>query len=280
MSIYYYNENVLDHYSGFCTMSNETKNKFFMGVELELELSESKDIDIVAESIESYLTDHAILKQDGTLGYGFEIVTVPATLNYHRKKLWKKFFNDTDNLPYLQANSNCGLHVHFSRNAVSELTLAKMIYFVHDSSNGPFLSRVAGRTVNEHASFYRQRSKDIEELQTDAAAILYSEDADNNDDVIRGALTISNKTEGQTVEMRIFASQTTYEGVMSALEFVRCLAEYCDTCGVTEEAMTSRFFLTWFQLNNGAIRYPNLHETLVKRNLIAYGAPIKQEKVA
>jgi hypothetical protein len=59
---------------------------------------------------------HALMKSDGSIRNGFEIVTCPATLDIHLD-VFKKFY---DNIPKdLKIAKNVGMHVHISRKPLS-----------------------------------------------------------------------------------------------------------------------------------------------------------------
>lgn len=49
------------------------------------------------------------------------------------------------------ALETCGLHIHVSRDSLTELQLAKMMTFVYSKSNNQFMTRIAGRTSDRYA---------------------------------------------------------------------------------------------------------------------------------
>lgn len=57
------------------------------------------------------------IKRDGSLSSGFEIVTHPMTLNYHKNFQYKQMFDDLNEMGYRSHDTTtCGLHVHVNRN--------------------------------------------------------------------------------------------------------------------------------------------------------------------
>ena len=69
-----------------------------IGVEIEVQLKQSSDLsrnDIAYSLQTDILKDFVICKEDASIGYGFEIVSSPATFDYHKHK-WNDFFNSEE----------------------------------------------------------------------------------------------------------------------------------------------------------------------------------------
>jgi hypothetical protein len=213
----------------------------------------------VSDLVDIDMDGFASCKSEG-LKYGFEIVTVPATLNFHREKLWGNFFEAS--AQYVKASERTGLHIHFSRDGVNNKQLAKCLYFMHETVNGKFLTKIAGRTVDSGASWCRQRKKKYNGTTEDIADIINEETGGN-----RGACSISERNDGKTVEVRIFRSNPTRQGVMQALEFVAAVIEYCGLCGDKESDLTEKAFCNWFELNEKTLSYPYLTINLREQGL-------------
>ena len=99
---------VLKIYKGFLTMEDEKDNNLFYGVELECLRTDNvvnSDVKLCKSVIdlEYAMYGHAVFKPD----CGCEIVTVPATLRYHKEKLWNAFFSGVH--ATLQGASGVGL---------------------------------------------------------------------------------------------------------------------------------------------------------------------------
>jgi hypothetical protein len=122
----------------------------FFGVELEVEKDTSAPPDMVYRA-RKWANTEAIIKHDGSLSNkgknGFEIVTLPATMAFHKSEMWDDFFNYI--APFLQVQPNTtGLHVHIGTDTLRQLTEAKMLMFVNNKLNREFIESVAGRELN------------------------------------------------------------------------------------------------------------------------------------
>jgi hypothetical protein len=91
---------------------------------------------------QALLGDFALLKKDGSLSNGFEIVTAPATLDQHYAG-WQKFFATTP--PALTIRDSCGMHVHFTRSALRPCHIDRYIAFITQPQNKRFVVTIAGR---------------------------------------------------------------------------------------------------------------------------------------
>ena len=109
------------------------------GVELEVLPKTSVASKVAKYNCGKSLHNFALLKSDSSLGSaGFEIVTVPATLEFHRKVLWNDFFKTpfSDGLTAAKSVQSwdtgvCGIHVHLTRAALTEMQLSKLLVFYH-----------------------------------------------------------------------------------------------------------------------------------------------------
>ncbi len=80
---------------------------------------------------------HIYCKHDGSLDDGFEIVTHPMTLEYHRNSMpWDCMLNELRDMGYLSHKANtCGLHIHVNRSAFGttqteqDACIARILYF-------------------------------------------------------------------------------------------------------------------------------------------------------
>lgn len=245
--------NVLHHIKGMKTMPNE-QNKLFFGVELEVEINLNDNFHMIANEVQEAMKDHAILKEDCTLRNGFEIVTIPATLSYHRSVLWNNLFAGIHEK--LHGCLKAGLHIHFSREPFTDNQLAKIIYFFHEPSNNTFLTCLAGRAVSPAAEYGSTSKKYLKQdgVGKTIAKATYT----------RNAISLSQRNEGKTLEIRIFKSNPTRVGVIRALETTAAIIEFCCQCNDEEEALSYKEFLKWFTSNKKKYYYPILNKTLIE----------------
>lgn len=264
-------------------MPGEEANRLFFGVELEVEYSKLPYFGVqarqeyvrnepiryderhmsyantfyaVADDAQKCLGNGGVLKWEGTVECGFEVNSAPATLRYHREKLWGKFFDVAKE--HLIGKANCGMHIHIAREQISEMTQAKMICFIHDIKNNAFITKIAGRSVNPRVQW--RKTKYVDKRLPTGEIVQKSYGA-------RDAIAVSAHTNGATLECRIFASVPTYQGVMQGLEFLAALIEYCDQTSSLDNDLGYLKFLRWFNTPAMMQKYPHL---AVKLRRVSY----------
>lgn len=180
-------------------------NTVYLGCELEYETNNRNRAQLAVGKL---MHGHALMKSDGSIRNGFEIVTCPATLDIHLD-IFKKFY---DNIPPdLKIEKNVGMHVHISRKPLSQLTLGKMTEFLNRPENKLFIGFIAGRIDNNYARMDSGRN------------VTYAWRNKNGGDRYN-ALNLNNSN---TVEVRLFATPMNYKEFASRLQFVQALVDYC-----------------------------------------------------
>lgn len=247
------------------------KPKLYFGVEVEIVPREGVTQQDALYWLSTAMHGHALMKADASLlGGGFEIVTAPATLEYHRTKMWEKLFtlklpkngSSVTKLVKSWDTSCCGTHVHFTKAALSDVQLAKFLVFYHDSKNARFLSSIAGRIVGPDATYCHQDKKRLYFKKDKHGRVIQSTISDcTGEQRHHEAVTISHRNNGKTVEVRIFKGNITKHGIMRSLEFVAATIEWCGGNGVKE--LTKEAFLNWFDHPNNRSRYPDLWKHLL-----------------
>ena len=169
----------------------------YLGCELEYE---TNDRDRAQLDVGKLLKGHALMKSDGSIRNGFEIVTCPATIDIHLE-VFKNFY---DNIPKdLKIQSNVGMHVHISRKPLSQLTIGKMTAFLNNLSNKDFISHIAGRINNSYAKMDENRN------------VTYPWKNRRNGGDRYNAL---NLNPDNTIEVRLFATPMDYKTFASRLD--------------------------------------------------------------
>ena len=200
--------------------------KLYMGVELEVD--NGSNLHRTAQEICS-LTDDVYLKYDGSLDdTGFEIVSHPATLEYHLNNLaWKKISELCLNNNYRSHEaSTCGLHVHVNRTyfgaeeCEQDLNIAKLIILINrwwDKYIVPFSRR-------SYSQLDRWAAKPNVELS----------EADTENEIIdkiklsksTGRYQGINLLNECTVEFRIFRGTLKVSTLYATLQFVETICQY------------------------------------------------------
>ena len=166
----------------------------YLGVELEV--NTEREGEHAREVINQLGEDHVYLKEDGSIGRGFEIVTHPHTMA-EQAKLWANFAAPSGMTS--STSGKCGLHVHYSRKGLTQLHINRMVVFMNAPENLGFMEFIAQRPGTSHWAMVK--SKTI----TSRPEERYE------------ALNLCNRS---TIEFRIFKGNTKVERIMKCLEFV------------------------------------------------------------
>jgi hypothetical protein len=180
-------------------------NTVYLGCELEYETNNRNRAQL---GVGKLLHGHALMKSDGSIKNGFEIVTCPATLDIHLD-VFKKFY---DNIPPdLKTEKNVGMHVHISRKPLSYLTIGKLTEFLNRLDNKQFIHYIAGRIDNSYARMNDERTVTFP-IRNKHGGDRYN------------ALNLNNEN---TIEVRLFATPMNYKEFAMRLQFVQALVDYC-----------------------------------------------------
>lgn len=199
----------------FATAPNED-SRVFLGVELEVGgLSSRNDCIAASYEVDELGSGRLYLKSDVSIPrYGFEVVSHPATIGYHKN------FNWEDILQYMSRKglrshdiSSCGLHVHISRDALPASKWIIVDWFINRYED--FWVGVARRRNNDYAAF-----KDLSEVKMGRASLRS----------ICGcgydrykAVNFCNRS---TVELRLFKGSLRYKTFIGTLELVDGLVKW------------------------------------------------------
>jgi len=231
-----FNSKFKGYYEKYTSELGSTQTKFnpeaplYLGIELEYEVGD-KEAGLV--SVMTHLADHVIVKSDGSLRNGFELVSCPATIDIHKEE-FKKFFDEFP-VSNLKAESTCGLHVHVSREPIALSTQGRMIAFMNNEHNKAFIEDIAGRKFNNYSK--QDASRKLTTILRNGNTERYN------------VLNTNNK---DTLEFRIFASTTNYEQLVEALEFCVAVVEYCKPCSTGRslaEFVKHESFVEWLGKN-------------------------------
>jgi hypothetical protein len=220
---------------------NVKPSTVYLGIELEYE---SSDRDVSKIKVGKALQGHAIMKQDGSIKNGFEIVTCPATLDIHLEE-FKKFYSSYSSLG-LFPDKNTGMHVHVSRKPLNVFTIGKMTEFLNRIDNKSFIAHIAGRIDNQYA-------------RITGRSVTYPF-LNGTQGERYNALNLSNR---DTIEFRIFSTPKNWEEFSSRLEFCQALTDYCQPAQVNVplKQLTGHHSFTHWVLNNRK-SYPELSNCL------------------
>lgn len=249
-------ERVIQPYSAdildvFALRPEYTRRSLIFGVEVEVEGDDQLEVDEAASFVSDACCPNRefILKEDGSLDYGFEVVTMPYTLKHHQDKFgWSGVFKDAG--PYVRSgrsDTNCGMHVHINRNALSPLVIGKMLVFVNSDKTDDFIRQVAQR---DSARWAQKMDKKIS-------------DGSGGHTGKYERLNVCDYR--PTVEIRIFKGNMRADRILKNIEFCHALVMYCRQCSIRDADNSAKF--KYFVSENRK-DYPNLYNFLKERRAI------------
>jgi hypothetical protein len=170
------------------------KMEGYLGVELEVNTEEREEH--AQELLDQMGDDHVYLKEEGSIGEGFEIVTHPHTMA-EQTKLWANF-KAPDGMTSAKSGL-CGLHVHYSRKGLTQLHINRMVVFMNAPENTDFMEFIAQRSCLTRWATVKPKT-------------ITSKSSDRYE-----SLNLCNCS---TIEFRMFKGNTRVERIMKCLEFV------------------------------------------------------------
>ena len=193
----------------------------FMGIELEVERKSGES----RNSLE-FLNDFEefYFKEDGSLNNGFEIVTHPMTMDYHKEFAWESVLSDL-----VQAGlrshkpQTCGLHVHVSRDAFCtpevddpDMGIGRLLFFVSKFQRQLIkLSRRRTGDLDSWAQFRHFESRDDEDAKQKAKY-----EKDNS-----GRYRAINLQNEHTIEFRFWRGTLKYNTFIASLQLTSAMVD-------------------------------------------------------
>lgn len=264
---------------------NSKRDPVFMGIELEYvaKITRTQTHGNVVQAIaQSKMGDHCIMKSDSSIrgGEGLELVTIPATLAYHKKMFDEHFYGPNQHNTKVLANNTCGLHVHISKEAfveqgprrghrkgkrkMSSLALGKFIYFFNNPHNAEFIYNLSGRRPNmycEHNSVKATARNGVARGVTAGKAVSRREGSNH-----WPRRSIINCENAATIEIRLFKSTTTRNRLFRRLEFCHALVEFCKVAAINE--LTVHHFINFVIDSRNLKLYPCLARWLTAKKYV------------
>lgn len=247
---------------------------------------------VAAGVVDKYLREKrtGIITFDRSTGNGFEIVTLPGTHKWHTEEAWQGFFredyedeelkalaptsflsgwvnngqptkNTFINKAGIRERPTCGMHIHFSRDAITPLQLGKIKFFLNTHTS--FINQIAGRTSAIYARPIASKLKDgklFSEYKEGRTTGLLEADGTRY-------VALNLNTGKPTFEIRIFRSNVSKLGFMKNIDFAQALIVWCGTAApANENALTPSAFCAWINEQKG--QYKWLHKWLVRNNYL------------
>ena len=162
-------------------------------------------------------TERIYAKHDGSLSEGYELVSHPLTLEYHKEIMpWADVMDTAINMGYRShQTSTCGLHIHVNRNGLGETytdqedVISRVVYFIEAHWNELLIfSRRTEANINRWAGRYGL---------SENTKVTYDKAKKNN---CLGRYVCLNLYNSNTIEFRIFRGTLKYETFIAAIELV------------------------------------------------------------
>ena len=230
------------------------ENPLYFGIELEYESAEKMRKTRIYTG--NKLKNHALMKSDGSLRDGVEIVSCPAEFDIH-KPYYKSFLDDLpDNIT---VSSRTGMHVHISRKALSPLQEGRIIDFMNRDDNQNFIRKIAMRPSNTYQRAHHHTFRH-------ALAVRKAFNAGESSYYPKYANL--NLGKRWTLEFRIFSTPRTYKEFSIKMEFVKALVDYCQLAWYNVGLKSQTYytnFMDW--LSNQRKSYADLYNFCKENSL-------------
>ena len=204
------------------------RDALYMGFELEIDSDHHVDRERIARGLQERFGDFMHYENDGSLNFGFECITQPASLNYHLSLMpkYKEAFK------YLIENEmmghdakTAGFHIHIDRKffgTKEDSSIAKML-FVFEKFR-PELMKFSRRTEAQCADWCRSRKGTYNtESGWIKKAVMESKGF-----MSYGSRYYSvNLTNSNTLEIRLWRSSLNIETFEATLRFTERIANIC-----------------------------------------------------
>lgn len=224
-----YDKDPADTYGFFTDKGNTVTplpKTLYFGLEVELEYDDYSYGD-VGKTVHIANQHSFCACSDGSLDEGFELKSSPMTFERVKKSIKGVLASLSEEISF-SAESTCGVHIHVSRGALTDLQIGVIQEFLYASKSYDFINFVAGRRPNDYCirngdaynKTGRLRACSEYNPQKQDYIIKYKHIAGDE-----GRYESLNTGNDNTVEFRIFAGTSDVERIHSYIEFVKALTE-------------------------------------------------------
>jgi hypothetical protein len=234
---------------GFDKHTLKRKSDPYLGIEMEFQVDKRKQGRLY---VGDNLAGHAMMKEDGSISDGFEVVSRPASYLSHLHN-YDSFLT---NLPeYIHPHKSCGMHVHISRTAFTTMGAGKFVEFMNRADNKSFIKLIAGRGTTNY------QNGDPDYTIKKPFRIAKRGEYCNRYNFV-------NLGNTKTIELRIFATPANKKEFHIRMQFVKAMVDYCKPAihAVPYKQQTHfESFVSW--LNNTKEEFKDL-QNLIKESTI------------
>lgn len=234
------------------------KNTYF-GWELEVE-SGNTDISDISNT---FRDRRLYFKLDSSINEGVEIVSHPMTFSYMKthKEFFVQLLKGLEKTKCKSADTQtCGMHIHVSKDGVSQMQLWKMLDFFR--KNKKFVYTMSGRTSVKQLNRYASLGKISKGAQPKMARKFW-DGADK--------YTAINILPNKTIEFRIFKGTLNPKKFFKNIEFVDSLLEW--TRVESLRGITASNYCQYIKDNKR--KYPNVLQYMEDNEMIKLKRGVK-----
>lgn len=172
----------------------------YIGIELEIQGNKIREFSEIIKD-----NNFFYCKKDGSLYKGVEIVSHPATFQYHKNNQWKNIFDILTELR-IRDTRNCGLHFHVGKKCLSNSDIYNIDYIINN--NVCLMEKYGGRCFNSYCNRIRKSIHEWGMINTSYHC---------------SACNLENKS---TVEIRFCKSTNDYNIFVERLKFIYSLIQF------------------------------------------------------
>ncbi len=208
----------------------------YMGFELEVDTDCQIDRTAVINRFKDDFGDFLHYEEDGSLRYGWENISQPASLSYHLEMMdkYKNMFEILKNEDIRSHDTNtCGLHMHIDRKYFGDKedsSVAKMLY-LFEKFHSELLS-FSRRTESQADDWARSRKYMSSSKGWIKKAV---KDSKGYQDHSMRYFAV-NLTNDETIEIRLWRGTLNSETFEATLKFTARIAELCKNTSAVELA--------------------------------------------
>ncbi len=206
----------------------DRRKELHIGFELEVDASHRVNREQIAKELKEKFGSFMTYETDGSLNYGFEMISQPATLPYHLDMMptYRDAFQFlTDSEMKSHDVGTCGLHCHLDRSYFGKKEdsgIAKMLYlFEKFRSELMFFSR---RSDDQISSWCRSRKQHYDGTAGWIKKALMDSKYSYN---YQNRYYSVNLTNPETIEIRLWRGSLNPKTFEATLKFTARIAELC-----------------------------------------------------
>lgn len=244
----------------FYASLEDEKKPAYLGFELEAGGVSIEARNAIAKSI-SDDEETFYLKKDASIpDHGFELVSHPITLKWHKKLDWENILNSMSKSGMKSHNLGeeaCGLHVHVSKNYLSSYKWLLIDWFI--SKYQAQFELIARRKETHWACFKKSNGQKIKDVFGKS----------------KNRYQAVNFENPNTVEFRLFRGTLKYSTFMATLEIVDALVHWARQLSISDVLSTGDAFENFFgyisdngKLYENAVKYFKDKDYLKDKELI------------